>query len=266
MRADGILEIPQGTEGYETGKSVNINLLRPKEDLHNSIVIIGSHDPLIDELSDLLRMKNKSLSIGSAHVGSMSGLIAIRKGEAHIAGTHLLDEETGEYNIPFVKKIIPDGGVRLIECVRRTQGLILQKGNPKKISDVKDLINDGVRYVNRQKGSGTRILFDYLCRQNDTDTGKIYGYDREEYTHTSVAALIAAGSADAGMGIFSAAKIYDLDFIPVCDEQYDLLIPDHAWELPIVQKVIEILKTNEFKDRLIKLGGYKTENPGKIIF
>jgi putative molybdopterin biosynthesis protein len=141
----------------------------------------------------------------------------------------------------------------------------LPKGNPKKITGINDLLQDGVRYVNRQKGSGTRILIDYLCKKEGVDTAKIYGYDREEFTHTSVAAIIAAGSADAGLGVYSAAKMYDLDFLYICDEQYDLLIPDHAWELPIVQKVIEVLGSNEFQTRLEKLGGYTIEDPGATV-
>ena len=144
----------------------------------------------------MLRIMYGDISISSSHVGSMGGLLAIRKGEAHLAGTHLLDEKTGEYNKSFIEKLIPDGGVKLIECVKRKQGLILAKGNPKKITGVIDLNREGVRFVNRQKGSGTRILMDYLCRKDNIETSKIYGYDREEFTHTSVAALIAAGSAD----------------------------------------------------------------------
>jgi len=264
MRADGLLEVPQGTEGYESGTSVSVRLLRSEEELRQSIVVIGSHDPLLDELLDLLRIKHRDISMSSAHAGSMGGLLAVRKGEAHLAGTHLLDEETGLYNNSFIKKIIPDGGVRLIECVKRKQGLILQKGNPKKINGTADLIKNNVRYVNRQKGSGTRILIDYLCKKDGVDTSKIYGYDREEFTHTSVAALIAADSADAGLGIYSAAKMYDLDFVHICDEDYDLLIPDHAWDLPMIQELLEVLRSDDFRKRLDKLGGYIIENPGIV--
>ena len=256
MRADGILEVPQGVEGYDSGTNVNVRLLRNEDEFRQSIVIIGSHDPLIDELADLLRLKNGNLSVSSAHVGSMGGLLAVKKGEAHLAGTHLLDEATGGYNTSFVKRLLPDGGVRLVECVKRQQGLILPKGNPLNIQGVNDLVKDGVRYVNRQKGSGTRILIDYLCRKEDIDTSMIYGYEREEFTHTSVAALIAAGSADVGLGVYSAAKMYDLDFVHICDEQYDLLIPDHAFELPAVQELLKTLKSEEFKARLTALGGY----------
>ena len=264
MKADGIVEVPQGVEGYESGEKVSVRLLRTEDELRRSLVAIGSHDPLLDELSELMRVKYGDISMGSAHVGSMGGLIAVRRGEAHLAGTHLLDEETGEYNMPFIRKVIPKGGARLVECVQRTQGLMLQKGNPKKVTGVGGLAMDGLRYINRQKGSGTRILLEYLCKQNGVDASKIYGYDREEYTHTSVAALIAADSADAGLGIYSAAKLYDLDFVPVCLEQYDLLIPDHAWELPIVQKLIEVLRSAAFRLRLDAMGGYLVRNPGEI--
>jgi len=265
MRADGILEVPQGVEGYESGTSVNVKLLRTKEELRKSIVIIGSHDPLIDELNDILRRKFGDISITSSHVGSMSGLLAVRKGEAHIAGTHLLDEETGEYNRSFIQKLIPDGGVKLVHCVKRMQGLILQKGNPKNITSVSDVANGDSRFVNRQKGSGTRILMDYLCKQDSIDTSQIHGYDREEFTHTSVASLIAADSADVGLGVYSAAKMYDLDFVHICDEQYDLLIPDHAWELPEVQHLLDALKSDDLKERLNMLGGYMLENTGEVM-
>jgi len=256
MRADGILEVPQGVEGYQNGANVNIRLLRREDELRQSIVVTGSHDPLIDELADLMKVKHGNITLSSSHVGSMAGLLAVKKGEAHLAGTHLLDEATGGYNDVFIKRIIPEGGVRLISCVKRQQGLILPKGNPKKIQGVSDLEREGIRYVNRQKGSGTRILIDYLCRKNGIDTTMIYGYEREEFTHTSVAALIAAGSADAGLGVYSAAKMYDLDFLYICDEQYDFLVPDHAWELPMVQALLEMIKSEEFKTRIDKLGGY----------
>ena len=264
MKADGIVEVPQGVEKFENGASVNINLLRPLEDVMRSVVVIGSHDPLLDELNELLSPDFRRVSLSSAHVGSMAGLMAVRRGEAHIAGTHLLDEKTGEYNVSFIKRYFPDGGVRLVECVGRTQGLIAQSGNPKGIEGVSCLTRDGVRYVNRQKGSGTRILLDYLCRRGGVDTAKIQGYDREEYTHTSVAALVANGSADAGLGVFSAAKMYGLHFTPVCDEQYDLLIPDYAWQLPSVQELLTVIRSDAFRRRLDALGGYTLANPGTV--
>ena len=264
MKADGVIEAPQGVEGYGSGDTVSVRLLRTEDELRRSLVAIGSHDPLLDELAELLRVEFGDISLASAHVGSMGGLLAVRRGEAHLAGVHLLDEGTGEYNTAFVRKLIPKGGVRLVECVKRTQGLILQNGNPLGVSEIGDLERRGLRYVNRQKGSGTRILIDHLCMKNKIDTSKIYGYRKEEYTHTSVAALIASGSADAGLGVYSAAKLYGLDFVPVCLEQYDLLIPDQAWGLPMVGMLLQVLASEAFRQRLGALGGYVVENPGAV--
>lgn len=265
MKADGIMEIPQETEGFERGQRVKVRLLADEEKLKNSIVVIGSHDPLIDELADMLHRADKSLSLSSAHVGSMGGIMAIKRGEAHAAGCHLLDTQTGEYNLGFMRKYFPEGDAVLVRCAGRLQGLMVARGNPLGIEKFADTAREGVRYVNRQKGSGTRILADFLCEENDIDAGSIYGYDREELTHTSVAAQIASGSADAGMGIYSAAKLYNLDFVPVCTEEYDLVIAGHAWNTEPVQRLIDILKSREFAERLEKMGGYTLDAPGEII-
>lgn len=265
MKADGILTIPQGVEGYEAGKQVEIQLLSREERLKNTLVVIGSHDPLLDELANMMHLEDPRVYMSSSHVGSMGGIMAIRRGEAHAAGCHLLDTETGEYNLSFIRKYFPKGGVRLLSCVGRQQGLMLQKGNPLNIGEFKDIAGKDVRYVNRQKGSGTRILADYLCKKEGIAPEKIYGYEREELTHTSVAAQIASGSADAGMGIYSAAKLYDLDFLPVCVEEYDLLIPDHAWDSPMVRQLIATLKSRAFREKMEAMGGYTLDRPGEII-
>ena len=265
MKADGILEVPQGLEGYEAGEEVNVRLLSPRSKLENTLVVIGSHDPLLDELADMLHLENHELYMSSSHVGSMGGIMAIRRGEAHAAGCHLLDTADGSYNRSFIRKYFPKGDVRLISCVGRQQGLMVARGNPLNIRKFSDIARDGVRYVNRQKGSGTRILTDYLCKREHVDASAIYGYDREELTHTSVAAQIVSGSADAGMGIYSAAKLYDLDFIPICIEEYDLIIPDHAWDTPMVRSLLTILKSDAFREKILSLGGYTVDNPGEVI-
>ena len=265
MKADGILEVPQGLEGFEAGAEVTVRLLSPLEKLRNTLVVIGSHDPLLDEVADMLHLEDSSLFMSSSHVGSMGGIMAIRRGEAHAAGCHLLNTQDGSYNRSFMKKYFPKGDVKLVRCVGRQQGLMVARGNPLNIQKFSDIAAEGVRYVNRQKGSGTRILTDYLCKQENLDTSTIYGYDREELTHTSVAAQIVSGSADAGMGIYSAAKLYGLDFIPICIEEYDLIIPDHAWETPMVRQLIATLKSDGFRDKILSLGGYTVENPGEII-
>ena len=264
MKADGILEVPQGQEGFEAGTEVPVRLLRPMAELERTLVAIGSHDPLLDEAADLLHLADPTVFMSSTHVGSMGGVMAVRRGETHIAGVHLLDASDGSYNTSYIRKYFPDGGVRLVECVGRTQGLMLPSGNPLGIRDLADLARPGFRYVNRQKGSGTRILIDYLCAQQGIDTTKIYGYEREEFTHTSVAAQIASGSADAGMGIWSAARLYGLDFLPICMEQYDLLIPDSAFDTPMVQRLLEVLRGGAFRARIEALGGYTLEHPGTV--
>lgn len=265
MKADGILEVPQGTEGYEAGEEVQVRLLSTPEKLQNTLVVIGSHDPLLDEVADMMHRADPTVFMSSSHVGSMGGIMAIRRGEAHAGGCHLLDTETGVYNLSFLKKYFPNGGIRLVRCVGRQQGLMLAKGNPLDIKEFTDIAKNGVRYVNRQKGSGTRVLMDYLCEQNAVNVSDIYGYEREELTHTSVAAQIANGSADAGMGIYSAAQLYDLDFLPICIEEYDLIIPDHAWETPVVQQLIATLKSPAFREKMLAMGGYTVDHPGEII-
>jgi len=265
MKADGILEVPQGTEGYEAGEEVQVRLLSTPEKLQNTLVVIGSHDPLLDEVADMMHRADPTVFMSSSHVGSMGGIMAIRRGEAHAGGCHLLDTETGVYNLSFLKKYFPNGGIRLVRCVGRQQGLMLAKGNPLDIKEFADIAKNGVRYVNRQKGSGTRVLMDYLCEQYAVNVSDIYGYEREELTHTSVAAQIANGSADAGMGIYSAAQLYDLDFLPICIEEYDLIIPDHAWETPVVQQLIATLKSPAFREKILAMGGYTVDHPGEII-
>ena len=265
MKADGMIDVPQGTEGFHAGEEVRVRILNPKKKLKNTLVVIGSHDPLLDELADLVHSENHSMYLSSAHVGSMGGIMAIRRGEAHVAGIHLLDTETGEYNHSYVKKYFPHGGVYLVRCVGRQQGLMLQKGNPLGIQSFADIAKDGVRYVNRQKGSGTRVLMDYLCDKHGVDRDRIYGYEREEMTHNSVAVQIAGNSADAGMGIFSTAKLYDLDFLPICVEEYDLLIPETVWNTAMVRQLIRTLKSEEFKARIEAMGGYTLDRPGQII-
>ena len=264
MKADGIVVVPQGVEGYAAGDCVSVELLRPEEALDHTLVAIGSHDPLLDECADLLHLSDPSCFMSSAHVGSMGGLMAIRRGEAHVAGTHLLDEHDGSYNVAAIRKYFPKGGVSLVECAGRTQGLMLAKGNPLNLHNLDDLAGGKVRYVNRQKGSGTRILMDYLMKTHKLQPRDISGYEREEFTHTSVAAQIAAGTADAGMGIFSAARLYGLDFLPICMEQYDLLIPDYAMDTPMVQRLLEVLRSEAFRERLEVLGGYELDRPGRI--
>ena len=254
-KADGILTVPQNCEGFEAGEEVEIRLLKDLLQIENSLIITGSHDPLIDELSDMIKKDNPTFNLTSSHVGSMGAITALKSGQAHLGFIHLLDTENGEYNTSYVKKYFPDGGVKLIKVIGRTQGLMVKKGNPLGIKEFKDITKS--RYVNRQLGSGTRILCDYLLKENGIDKKDVEGYRNEEFTHTAVAALIASGNADCGLGIYSAAKMYNLDFIEICTEEYDILIDEKAYDNEQVQTFLNMIKSEKFKERLKEMGGYE---------
>ena len=274
VRADGFCVIEQSSEGVEAGEKVNIDLYRSRSEIENTVVIIGSHDLILDVIADIMPNKYRNMFVSSTHVGSMGGLMALRRGEAHMAPIHLLDEETGEYNVSYIKKMFKEP-MALIKGVHRIQGIMVKKGNPLGIKSIADLAGNSasaapaehgaIRYVNRQRGAGTRVLFDYRLKQENIDPSSINGYDREMATHMAVAAAVASDGADSGMGVLSAAKAMDLDFIEVGPEEYDFAIPAEYLELPHIKAFIEILQSSEFKDRLEELGGYSAENAGKII-
>jgi putative molybdopterin biosynthesis protein len=263
VKADAILDVPQNAEGFEAGDEVNIRLLRPFSQVLNTLSIVGSHDPLLDEAADILRREDPALSVSSSHVGSMGGILAVKRGEAMMAGIHLLDPDMGTYNESYIRRYFPDGDGVLLRCVDRAQGLMVASGNPLNINRFEDIAH--LRYVNRQGGSGTRILCDHLLKESSLDSSLINGYAREEFTHTAVAAQIAAGTADAGLGIYSAAKLYGLDFIPICNEEYDLLLRAESLNQPLVQHFLDILRSSEFRRRLETLGGYVLKSPGAVI-
>lgn len=256
-KAAGILEIPQNCEGIEAGEKVTVRLLKNKNEIEKALIVTGSHDPMIDEIADILQNRNCGFSVVSSHVGSMGALSAVRSGQAHLGAVHLLDGESGIYNESYVKQYFPDGGAVLVKGVGRIQGLMVKKGNPCNIKAFADIRNH--TYVNRQRGAGTRVLCDYLLKKNGISPNEIKGYRNEEFTHTAVAALIATGNADVGLGIYSAAKMYDLDFIPVCSEEYDFLINEDYIDSPEVKAFLEILKSDELKTRLNEMGGYSVE-------
>lgn len=265
-KASGIIAVAQNCEGIESGESASMVPLKKPSDIRRTLCVTGSHDPLIDEAADLLiRSANgrNPVLLSSSHVGSMGAIMAIKGHEAHLGGIHLLDTETGEYNLSYVRKYFPGKGAVLVRGVIREQGLMVPKYNPKGIRGIGDL--PGLSYVNRQKGAGTRILLDFLLQKENIRPEEIYGYTKEEYTHTAVAAAIASGTADCGMGIYSAAKTYDLDFIHLWDEQYDFLVEESAIEDPRVRQFLEVLQSNAFRERLMKMGGYQLKDTGCIV-
>ena len=258
VKADGIAIIPQSLEGVDAGGSVKVKLLKPLNRIKETLVSIGSHDMIMDILGDMVKLS-------SGHVGSMGGILAMKRGECHIAPIHLLDLETGEYNISYVERYFPGQKMALIKGVKRHQGFIVEKGNPKGIKDFSDLVREDVVYVNRQRGAGTRILLDYHLNKENIDPVNIRGYDREMTTHMAVATAVKTGSATVGLGIYSAAKALDLDFIDIAYEDYDFLLPYELLEDERVKEFIRTLKSQEFKERVEALGGYGFENIGEII-
>lgn len=266
VRADGLLRIPPGNLGYEQGEVVEVELYRPVEQIQNTIVSTGSHDLSMDVLHSLLRKKNPERFLVSSHVGSMGGILAIQKGEAHIAGVHLFDEESGEYNQSYVEKYMKDKEVVLVQLVYRQQGWFVKKGNPLGISSVHDLTKPGITYINRQRGAGTRLLFDYLLKQEAVDRAGIYGYSREAVSHLSVAAAVAGGTADVGLGIYSAAAAMDLDFIPVAEERYDLLMTQAFYHSSRGQELLACIRSEAFALEMEALGGYSCRDSGQIVY
>jgi putative molybdopterin biosynthesis protein len=268
VRADGFVRIPAMSEGLGAGSEVQVRLIQKNvRSLEETIVCIGSHDNILDVLANLLKRKNSRFSLSSTHVGSMSGLIAVKRGEAHLAGTHLLDETTGEYNVPVVKKLLPDMNVVLINLAYRQQGLFVYKGNPKKIKGFQDLVRDDITFINRQPGSGTRLLTDKYINELGINPAEIKGYEKEEYTHMTVASAVLSNIADTGMGILAASRALGLDFIPLAKERYDLLIPEKFLNLDMIQGLLEIIKNDQdFRDAVRELGGYDISDAGKIVF
>ncbi|MBT3176892.1 MAG: molybdopterin biosynthesis protein [Desulfobacula sp.] len=264
--ADGIIRIPANIEGISANQKVRAQLLRPLSSIENTIVITGSHDNTLDILADQIKEVSCDISVSSSHVGSMGGLMAIKKGACHMAGAHLLDPEDGSYNISYIKKYLPNQKVWIINLVMRDQGLIVAKTNPKNIQSIQDLKDKGLKFINRQPGSGTRILFDYKLKSLGLSIHDIQGYENDEYTHMSVAVSVLSGRVDAGLGIHAAARALDLDFIPIVTEEYDLIIPDRFYKTPKIQTLLKIIQTEKFKDRIQSLGGYGTQKTGKIIY
>jgi putative molybdopterin biosynthesis protein len=260
VRADGLLTIPAHREGIDEGEPVRVELLRPAEEVLGALVAVGSHDILLDLLTS--HLKRRGLSLSSAHVGSLGGLAALRRGEAHMAGTHLLDEATGEYNASYVRRYV-GRPCRLVLLCRRQQGFLVQPGNPKGISDFADLARPDVAFVNRQRGAGTRLLLDYSLRRAGIQPDQVNGYRREEFTHLAVAAAVRSGSADCGLGILAAARALGCDFIPVAQEEYELCIPDEHWEHPGVQALLELLHDPAWRREAEALGGYDLSEAGR---
>jgi putative molybdopterin biosynthesis protein len=266
VRADGLLTVPALSEGLEEDRPAPCELLTRPEDLEGTLVIIGSHDNTLDLLATLLRRRDPRLRLSSGHVGSLGGLMALRQGRAHLGGSHLYDPETNTYNIPYIKRHLPGAPLKLINLAWRQQGLMVLPGNPKDIRTVRDLARPEVRFINRQRGAGTRLLLDYLLKQEGLDAKAIQGYRQEEYTHMAVAVNVLSGAADVGLGILAAARALGLDFIPLLPEEYDLVVPQATFDDWRFQTLLEVMRSLAFQDAATALGGYDLKDCGKIIW
>jgi putative molybdopterin biosynthesis protein len=263
VRADGLIVLPRGVQGAEAGEKLPVHLYSKRTDIERTIFCIGSHDMSLDILAQSLMRYDRRLS--SANVGSQGGLVALSRGEAHLAGSHLLDPATGEYNVTYLPKYLQEVPVVVMALVNREQGLMVRKGNPRRIKTLSDISQPGICFINRQRGAGTRILLDYQLGLERIPAESIQGYQQEEYTHLGVAAAIASGRADCGLGIAAAAQALDLDFIPLFQERYDLVIPKEHATSPLLAPVFDIIAGEEFRSAVLAMRGYDVSVMGKLI-
>lgn len=263
VRADGIVVIPRGVQGLEAGEEVTVRLYRSPQEIEHTILAMGSHDLTLDLMAQFLAGSRRRLV--SANVGSLAGLVALRRGEAHLAGCHLLDPETGEYNVRYVRRYVPGVPVVVIALVEREQGLIVRRGNPAGVREIADLAGRRVRFVNRQRGAGTRVLLDYRLTVEGILPEEILGYEEEEYTHLAVAAAVASGRADCGLGIAAAAQALGLDFVPLFQERYDLIAPKAHYNSPLFAPLLGLLEMPAFRDAVAGLPGYNVSQMGQIV-
>ena len=264
-KANGILRIQAASEGEMHGREVDIDLLVPLPQVKRTILCTGSHDLCLDVLNDFLQKADPAYPLASTHIGSLGGIMALKQGMCHLAGSHLLDPADGSYNTSYIRKYLAHRDIRIVTLVHREQGFIVPRGNPKKITGIRDLFGEDITFINRQAGSGTRVLLDYELSRNDLDSDSIRGYDQDEYTHMAVAVAFLSGKVDVGLGIKSAANALGLDFVPLVEERYDLLIPGEMFDTPMIQAILAVINTSLFQETVEKMGGYSTRDTGKLV-
>jgi putative molybdopterin biosynthesis protein len=265
VRADGLLVVPAPLEGHHAGEEVEVRLLRGVGEIERTIVATGSHDLVLDLAASALRKSDPGLALASSNVGSLAGLAALRDGLCHLAGSHLLDPDTAEYTLPWIERLMPDHDLAVVRLTHREQGLMVAPRNPLALEGIEDLTRAGLRYVNRQRGAGTRVLLDHLLSQRGMEPGDVEGYAREEHTHLAVAAAVAAGRADCGLGVLAAARAFGLDFVPVTKEPYDLVLQRADLDSELLAPLWDLLASAEFRAEIDGLGGYDTTETGRRI-
>ncbi|MEA1939075.1 MAG: molybdopterin biosynthesis protein [Candidatus Caldatribacteriota bacterium] len=263
--ADGLIRIPSLKEGLDYREEAKAELLETLAKIKNNVIVTGSHDLILDVLKNELQENSSEFDIVSFNVGSLGGLMALKQNRTHLATSHLLDPESGEYNFPYIKKMLPQRELVVVNLTYREQGIMIKRGNPKNIKGVDDLVKKDIKFINRQKGSGTRVLLDYLLKKKEINPSNIQGYFREEFTHLMVASTVTEEGVDAGLGILSAAKAFDLDFIPIARERYDIIMPKEYYSDWRIQRLFNIVDSKNFKKRVIELGGYDLSQSGKVI-
>jgi len=263
-RADGLLVIPALSEGCARNAEVECELLRPEQEIRNTILITGSHDVALDLLASEIRSDDRELTIASTHVGSMAGLAALREGACHMAGTHLLDPDTGEYNWSSIRRLFGEEEVVLVTVAHRQQGFIVQPGNPKGVRAWEDLQRPDVVFINRQAGAGTRVLLDSELKRRGIKPAAVAGYAREVFSHLAVASIVETGAADVGLGILAAARARGLDFVPLAMERYDLAVRPEVWSSRMGEALRSGLKSERFRSELTGLGGYEAGETGVV--
>jgi putative molybdopterin biosynthesis protein len=261
-RANVLITIPRFSEGARAGTHVVARALRPLAQIERTLLAVGSHDVALDLLAG--RLAADGVELVSAHVGSIAGLVTLHERSAHLAGTHVLDPATGTYNVEAVRRYGPREPVALVRLAEREQGLLVARGNPLGIAALADIERTRARYINRQPDAGTRILLDALLARERVDPNEIAGYERIEFSHLAVAQLIANGSADVGLAIRAAALAFDLDFISIAWEPYDLALPAAALDEPRIVRLIAILREPAFRAEVEGLGGYDCAQAGEI--
>jgi len=265
VRADGLLVVPAALEGHHAGEEVTVRLLRGVCEIERTIVVTGSHDLVLDLAASWLRERDPRVTLASSNVGSLGGLTALRDGLCHLAGSHLLDPDSGDYTLPYLERLMPDRDVAVVRLVHRDQGLIVAAGNPSGTTGIEDVARRGLRYVNRQRGAGTRVLLDHELARHGISPEAILGYEREEHTHLAVAGAVAAGRADCGLGVLAAARAFGLDFVPVAKEPYDLVLLKDSIEDELLSPLWSLLESDDFRRAVTDLGGYDTAEMGRRI-